>query len=458
MQAAELGTKKVPGRNLRKVTGIIVGAVALLLIGGTGFLRSTGPGADVSASAPAPETLLRTTLAGGDADAAVATLQERVRLNPEDAEALTSLGLAEVQRARSTADPAAYPRAEQALLQAQRLERADGAPTYQTLVGLGALSLARHDFSAAERHGRAAAELNPFDGDVFGVIGDAQIELGRYNAAFSTFQRMVDTEPGVAAYSRVSYARELQGDTSGAIEAMTQAESAAGSASDAAWAAFHTGELRRGSGDVAGAARDYRRAVTLDPSFVPAQAGLARIAYVRGDLDRAIAGYEEVVARYPAAEHLIWLSELLQAAGRTQEADQQRDVVRAIQQLSAANGVNVDLEIALFEADHGDPAIALRAAQAEWERRHSIHVADAMAWALHANGNDRAALAFSRRALHLGTRDALLLYHAGMIRLGLSDSDGALRDLRSALRIDPNFSALHAPIAERTVARLGGAA
>ena len=457
MQAAELGSTKAPRRNLRKATGVVAGAIALFLIGGAGLLRSTGVDADAPTTAPAPEALVRSALAGDDIDAAIAALQDRLRANPEDAESLTSLGLAEVQRARATADPTAYPRADQALRSAARLERAAGAPTYQTLIGLGALSLARHDFSDALRYGRRAAVRNPYDGDVFGVIGDAQIELGRYDDAFATFQRMVDTEPGVAAYSRVSYARELQGETRGAIQAMTAAETAAGSPADAAWAAFHVGELRFRDGDVAGAARDYRRSQGLDPSYVPARAGLARVAFARGDLNKAIAGYEEVVARYPAAEHVIWLSELLDLAGRSEEAGQQRDVVRAIQQLLAANGVNVDLEIALYEADHGDRTEALRAARSEWDRRHSVYVADAMAWALHANGDDRAALAFSQRALHLGTRDALLRYHAGMIRLALGDRAGAVRDLTTALRINPNFSALHAPIAQRTVARLGGA-
>ena len=34
------------------------------------------------------------------------------------------------------------------------------------------------------------------------MIGDAQVELGRYQDAFATFQKMVDTLPGVALYAR----------------------------------------------------------------------------------------------------------------------------------------------------------------------------------------------------------------------------------------------------------------
>ena len=119
----------------------------------------------------------------------------------------------------------------------------------------GRFSLARHDFADALQYGRRAAALNPYNGDVYGVIGDAQVELGRYDDAFATFQRMVDTEPEVAAYPRVSYARELQGDIRGAMQAMTAAaERLPDLPPTPAWAAFHVGELRFNDGDVASAA------------------------------------------------------------------------------------------------------------------------------------------------------------------------------------------------------------
>jgi Flp pilus assembly protein TadD len=119
--------------------------------------------------------------------------------------------------------------------------------------------------------------------------------------------------------------------------------------------------------------------------------------------------------------------------------------------------VNIDLELALFDADHGDPAGALSAARAEWARRHSIHVADAYAWALYANGSYRLASAFADRALALGTRNALFLFHAGMIRLELGDRDGARRDLERALAINPNFSIQHAAEAARALETLEAA-
>ena len=61
---------------------------------------------------------------------------------------------------------------------------------------------------------------------------------------------------------------------------------------------------------------------------------------------------------------------------------------------------------ALVAADHGDPAEAVRLAEAEWSRRQSIFSAEALAWALHAAGRDAEALPLIEQAGALGRRDA----------------------------------------------------
>ena len=106
--------------------------------------------------------------------------------------------------------------------------------------------------------------------------------------------------------------------------------------------------------------------------------------------------------------------------------------------------MNIDLELALFEADHGSPRAALAAATAEWNRRQSILVADALAWALHVNGHDRDALRYERIAMHLGLRNALFWFHCGMIQRSLGNEAAARRDLATALHMNPYFSLLRA--------------
>src|SRR5919204_856197 len=377
-------------RALGKAAAVTAMAVALSVAGALVFVRGTGGAADPASRHTTSSALLLPTANAGSLDGAIASLQQRLREIPDDWRGFAQLGLAYVAQARVTADPSWYPKADGVLRRSLRLhpdENVDGA------LGIGALDLARHDFASALRQGRRAASLDPYDADAYGVIGDALVELGRYRAAFHAIQTMVDTRPDLASYARVAYARELRGDVAGAERAMRLAFDAAGSPSDAAWTAYQLGELAFGSGEVAAARGWYARGLDLDPSHALNLAGLAKVAWARGDDDLAIRRYEDVAARYPAPEIVIALADLYRATGHPALADQQADVVRAMQELAVANGVNIDLELALFDADHGDPAGALSAARAEWARRHSIHVADAYAWALYANGRYRRASA-----------------------------------------------------------------
>jgi hypothetical protein len=124
------------------------------------------------------------------------------------------------------------------------------------------------------------------------------------------------------------------------------------------------------------------------------------------------------------------------------------------QDLLEGSGVDVDLELSLFDADHGRPRAALRAARAAWSKRKGIHAADALAWALHRNGRSHQAIRFARQTLRLGSRNALFLYHAAMIDLRLGHEARARRLLSGALETNPRFSIRHAANARRTLARL----
>ena len=438
-------------RAIGKAAAVTAMTVALLVAGAAVFVRGTGVAVDPAARRTSSSALLLPTTNAGSLDGEIASLQQRLREIPDDWRGFAQLGLAYVAQARVTADPSWYPKADGVLRRSLRLqpdENVDGA------LGIGALDLARHDFAAALREGRRASDLNPYSADAYGLIGDALLELGRYDRAFEAFQTMVDTRPDLASYARVAYARELVGDVPGAERAMRMAFDAAGTPSDSAWTAYQLGELAFGSGDVGSARGWYARGLNTDPAYVPNLAGLAKVAWARGDDELAIARFTEVVARYPSAEFVGALADLYRATEKPALADRQEAVVAAMHDLATANGVNVDLELALFDADHGDPEGALAAARAEWARRQSVHVADAYAWALYANGRYQRASTFAERALALGTRSALFLFHAGMIRLELGDEVGARRYLSDAVATNPNFSILHAADAGRVLARL----
>jgi tetratricopeptide (TPR) repeat protein len=439
-------------RRVGRVGGALALAVALFIGGGLGLFRSDGSAASAPPPAPKAETLLAPAV-GATLDQTIANLQIRLRELPTDWGSFASLGLAYVQQARVTADPSYYPKA-QGVLQHSLAMHPQG--NFAAMVGMAALAAARHDFGDALVWGQKAKAVNAYNANVYAVIGDAQVELGRYDEAFATFQKMVNTLPGVSSYARVSYARELMGDVPGAIRAMKAARTIAGTPADSAWASYQLGELFFNQGDVRRARAAYLRGTIVDPQYVPPFAGLAKVAWAQGHIHAAIAGYTDVVARYPLPEYVIALGDLSTVAGQPAQAARQYALVHVEERLFRANGVNMDLELALFGADHGDPAGSLIAARQEWGRRHSVLVADAYAWALYANGRYARAASYERTAMALGYRSALFAFHAGMIQLKLGDRDKARAFLGRALAINPHFSILWAPVAKATFAKLGG--
>jgi tetratricopeptide (TPR) repeat protein len=161
------------------------------------------------------------------------------------------------------------------------------------------------------------------------------------------------------------------------------------------------------------------------------------------------------VAIMPLPEFVITLGDLYQASGQPEAADQQYQLVTAIETLHRANGVDMDMEIALFNADHDkNMTETLALARKAYANRPSIHGADALAWALYKTGNYADARTYSEEALKLGTKDSLKLFHAGMIALECGDKNQARKYLEEALAINPYFSFLYAEEAREALQEL----
>lgn len=387
--------------------------------------------------------------AASNSASVVRRLESDPRTEAGDASALTLLGLGYQQLFRESGDPAWLGRASAALGSAAKMRS-----SAVTIAGLAQLAVTQHRFRDAAALAREALGRDAASTLARGALGDALLNLGRYEPAFAEYDRLAAAGPSVGAYARVATARQLLGDRAGAIDAMELAlEAGSGIPEQEAWALVRHGELLRSTGRLSAAVDADRRALRLVPGYVHARVGLARVDATRGDFRAAARRLEAVVSELPTVENAVLLADALRRSGQTRRAAEAVGLVETLERLLRVNGVRTELQSALFDLDRNHaPAAALERARAAYRTAPSVAAADAVAWGLARTGRCAAALAWSDRALRLGTRDALFLFHRGWIARCTGDVAGARSLFRATLERDPGFSLRWAPVARRLAA------
>jgi tetratricopeptide (TPR) repeat protein len=347
---------------------------------------------------------------------------------------------------------------------ASRCARASLAavPEVRNAGGLAALAqveLASHDFAAARVHAQRLTELDPGKTYPYGLLCDALLELGDYDGAAAAFRRMESVDGGISEGSEIRQARlaQLRGDNAGARLHFSRAllitlDLPAPPRETVAWCRWQLGETAFASGDYETAERHYREALTTYPDYYRALAGLGRTLAARGDLAGAIGQYEAAVRRLPDPSFVAALGDLYRLAGRESDASAQYALVEQIARLGALGGTIYNRQLALFYADHdlkAEEAYALAAR--EYETRRDIYGADALAWTAFKAGRVAEAGAAMKDALRLGSRDARLFYHAGMIARAAGDRDAARDYLDRALKLNPVFDPWQSVTAKRAL-------
>jgi tetratricopeptide (TPR) repeat protein len=424
-----------------------VSVIGVVLLGGV--FRETRAEPEGVALAPAAAAGLASGFGTGDTASLAVRLQDAVRARPDDARSRALLGLALAQRARETGDAVFYTRAEAALRGAVALD----PDNVEATLGLGSVALSRHRFREALAFGRRAQELAPSSAAPLGVVGDALLELGRYPEAFATFDRMVTLKPSVSSYARTAYARELRGDTAGAIEAMTLAADAAGTGASegAAFARTQLANLLLSTRPAA-AERIYREALLLRPRYAPALVGLGHALEARGKLLRAAELHREALAAAPSPDAAAALGAVLSRLGRQHEAERAYERAHALELDFARHGGRNHLETAMLDLDRDrNVRDALRRARIGHAERPSVEGEHVLAWALYKNGRCEEARRHSIRHLRLGTPDSDGLYHRVLIERCLGDTRAAATFLKRLRRVEPTY--LQAP---PSAFRLGG--
>jgi tetratricopeptide (TPR) repeat protein len=262
---------------------------------------------------------------------------------------------------------------------------------------------------------------------------------------------------------RLSQLAFLQGDASRAAGLAAEAEAAAASegsiGASRSWYAAHRSRLALEAGRYGEAARHAHVAVETAPDYHVAVTSLAAARGAQGRIDDAIELYERAVSMVPEPASLAALGDLYTVAGDERAAADRYATVKAIATLQAVNRQLYDRQLALFWADHGGDLVeALAMAERGLETRRDIYGYDTLGWVLYRSGRFEEAREASDLAVSLGTPDARLWFHAGMISAALGEGERAQDELSRALSLHPNFDPLLAPVAAETLADLGGPA
>jgi tetratricopeptide (TPR) repeat protein len=395
---------------------------------------------------PQPKDIDGSTLANvPPVEVTIKAFQDRLKQNPKDAVTYTLLANQYVRQARETGDVSGYQRAEAALHESLAL-----LPRYSyAATTLASVYYAQHEFTQALELAQKEYEINPKNTQALVTVADAHVSLGNYQEAETIYLQLnnLGTTPPVLA--RLAALEELKGNPDEGLALMRRAASDAlqsgGTKEGVAWYILRVADMYFNIGQYRQAGGYYEAALRVFDNYPLALAGLGKVKAAQGNYEEAITYYHQAVNIIPQPEYLAALGDLYTFIDQPDQAQLQYETVEFIGKLAEINEQVYNRQLANFYSDHDlHLEKALQLALAELRTRKDIYGYDAVAWAYYKNGRYQEAQVMMDKALALGTRDAHLYYHAGMIALKQGDQEQAREYLEQALEINPHFSVLHA--------------
>lgn len=365
----------------------------------------------------------------------IAAASKAISDKPTEYAGYNLLATALVRRAQETSDVSFYTQAEGAVKKSLEIAPHNfDAEKIQVSILLG-----EHEYPAALEAAKTLNKRVPDDVMVYGLLTDANVELGNYRDAEDSAQWMLNLRPGNRpVLTRAAHLRELFGDVEGAYELMELAyqSTPATESGERAWTLTQMGHLRLASGSTDAAEKLFQQALTSFPSYPAALGNLAQVRITQKRYAEAVVLLQQCHQAAPRAENLYDLAEALQLAGRDTEA---KKAFADFEPKSLAESVrpdNSNRELVFYYADHAhQPVKALDVAKREYAWRHDVYTLDAYAWALHVNGQDAEARRQIETALAVGIRDSKIFVHAGEIALKLGDRAAAQNYLQEAVSL-----------------------
>jgi tetratricopeptide (TPR) repeat protein len=381
-----------------------------------------------------------------NAKKAMEGLLAAIEQDPNDHKSMLSLSQAYIQEGRETGDHAYYDKAALELL--DKILQSDSV-NFEAMCCRATVLLSQHHFTEGLEQGKKAMRLNPNSAFVYGILCDANLELGNYDEAVKMADKMMAIRPDIRSYSRISYLREIYGDIPGAIAAIKLAVSAGyPGLEQTEWTRCILAHLYENRGSLDSAEYQYKLALSERPDYAFAIAGLGKIAKANGNYKEAITYYEKargLIVEYSFSDELTDLYAL-----NNEKDKAQRNSYEVIEMLGPGKDVEsetghghyADKELAFAYLKRGELEDATKHALIEYERRpQNIDVAEMMAWVQYKNGKFTEANKLINTALRTNSKNPVLLCRAGLIKIKAGEIEKGKLYITTALEANPFIEA-----------------
>ncbi|MEW6195379.1 MAG: tetratricopeptide repeat protein [Bacteroidota bacterium] len=359
--------------------------------------------------------------------------REQIRKNPGDPKNYVELAQVFLQEARVTGKDHEYvPSAMDLIDRALALDKTN----LDAKLTKANIFLTQHQFEKTKEIGEWAVEKYPYSSSAFAILTDAYVELGEYEKAVKTCDKLLSIKPDLRAYSRASYIRELHGQKESAISAMRLAADAGVTGQEnRAWVLYNLGNLYLQAGKIDTAAFIYNGILQERPSYAFAQAGLSKVMIAKKNYSLALKHSIKAFELMPEHSFIEQKADLYLAMGKKEvEKKLINEVIVALKE-DEARGWNVDLELARFCLNHNvNLKEAFTRAEREFKRRgNNIEVKTVYAIALYKMNNLNRAVKIIDEAVRFNPQNPLTHYYAGVIYSALGKSDFAIHHLEKSL-------------------------
>lgn len=344
----------------------------------------------------------------------VAELQQKIAAKPEDVKLRLQVAAIFITEQRITGEHHYYYKAIEKIL--------DGIlsidpKNFEATVFKASVKMSQHLFPEAKQIAEQALSINPNNAYVYGILVDANVELGNYDEAVAMSDKMQALKPSLESYSRASYLREIYGDYPGAISAMKLAIQAGLPGSEAqCWCRNILGELYLNTNQLADAENTYRENLAARPSYAPSMAGLAKVEMKKKNYSEALTLTDSANAIMPGTAYEEQKADIYKAMGETKKADEKFAEVKKMYEVDAGSGHSVSLELSKFFIKLNQFDSARKYAMIEYNiRPKNIDVNKELAWIAYNQKDLEKAKEYLKIALHTGSKNPELLERAALI-------------------------------------------